>query len=95
MRLGDDAVGQHARRFRPIRHLSRDKNETVGFDRMTERGDRLRAAGDHVKFQDIVLTLQHGLVIEYALKQDSTKPFLDGERFQQMSACYKTGNGCK
>jgi hypothetical protein len=48
-----------------------------------------------VKFQDIVLTLQHGLVIEYALKQDSTKPFLDGERFQQMSACYKTGSDCK
>jgi hypothetical protein len=57
MRLGNNAVGQYARRFRAIRHLPRDKNEAVGFNGMAERRDRLRAAGDHVKFQGCFLIL--------------------------------------
>jgi hypothetical protein len=45
-----DTFGQLARRIGRIRHLSGDKDETIGFDGMAEWRDRLWPACDHVKF---------------------------------------------
>src|SRR5216683_1921599 len=57
LRLRDDALWQHARRCRRVRHLAGDEDEAVGLDGMAEGRDGLRPAGDHVK-----LHLSHPLL---------------------------------
>src|SRR6201996_8858485 len=50
MGLRDNALRQHSGRLRRVGHLAGDQHEPVSFDRMAEWGNRLRAAGNHVKF---------------------------------------------
>ncbi len=50
MGLGHDTFGQHAGRVGRIRHLAGDEDEAIGLDRMAERRNGFRAAGNHVKF---------------------------------------------